>query len=218
MDAIELSLEILGLGPDATPQDIKQAYRDLVKVWHPDRFPNDSTVRRKAEEKLKDINTAFESLQGYDPASRVRSSSPHGNPSARATPAQDRPRYYESYRDKLYCRFLDLPTWARWEIGIIVVITLFLVIPAVQDAWGEKRFVGAFAEAFVAHALYKIGLIVTLFLGASPGLWIADTSGRDWLGWVVGLPIFLAVVFIYFWISEHIPGVGWRFKELMESQ
>jgi len=48
MDAIERALEILGLGPDATPEAIKQAYRDLTKVWHPDRFQNDLRVRLKA--------------------------------------------------------------------------------------------------------------------------------------------------------------------------
>ena len=74
MDAIERALELLGLGPEATPEDVKQAYRDLVKVWHPDRFPNDSRLRSKAEEKLKDINEAYQTLQGYSPHSRPRTS------------------------------------------------------------------------------------------------------------------------------------------------
>jgi len=91
MDAIERALEILGLAPDATPEDVKQAYRDMTKVWHPDRFPNDSRVRRKAEEKLKEINGAYEILRGYDPASRVRPR-PHGGPSARRNPAQNHQR------------------------------------------------------------------------------------------------------------------------------
>ncbi len=90
MDAIERALQTLGLGPDATPQDIKQAYRDLVVVWHPDRFPKDSRLQRKAEENLKEINKAYEILRGYDPASRVRSG-PHTTLWAWPNPAQDRP-------------------------------------------------------------------------------------------------------------------------------
>ena len=88
MDAIERSLKILGLGPDATAQDVKKSYRDLVKVWHPDRFLNNSRVRRRAEEKLKEINGAYKILQGYDPGSRARSR-PHHGPSARPNPAQN---------------------------------------------------------------------------------------------------------------------------------
>ena len=90
MDAIERALQTLGLGPDATPQDIRQAYRDLVVVWHPDRFPKDSRLQRKAEENLKEINKAYEILRGYDPASRVRSG-PHTTLWAWPNPAQDRP-------------------------------------------------------------------------------------------------------------------------------
>jgi hypothetical protein len=64
-DGIEQSLRVLGLEPDATEQAIKDAYRDLVKVWHPDRFGLDERLRTKAQEKLKEVNRAFEQLRGY---------------------------------------------------------------------------------------------------------------------------------------------------------
>jgi hypothetical protein len=44
----EEALKILGLEQGATPDEIKQAYRDLVKVWHPDRFGSDVRLRSKA--------------------------------------------------------------------------------------------------------------------------------------------------------------------------
>ncbi len=47
----------------ASDEEVKRAYRDLLKVWHPDRFGNDETLRRKAEEKLKMINAAFETIE-----------------------------------------------------------------------------------------------------------------------------------------------------------
>ena len=53
------ALEVLGLAADATPAEIKAAHRDLVKVWHPDRFGSDARLRAKAEEKLKQINQAY---------------------------------------------------------------------------------------------------------------------------------------------------------------
>jgi curved DNA-binding protein CbpA len=57
------ALEIIGVGPNASPTEIRDAYRDLAKVWHPDRFPNDPRLRQKAEEKLRLINDAHQFLQ-----------------------------------------------------------------------------------------------------------------------------------------------------------
>lgn len=61
---IEKSFEILGLNPDAKLEDAKQAYRDLAKVWHPDRF-KESRLKQKAEEKLKEINVAYKTVLSF---------------------------------------------------------------------------------------------------------------------------------------------------------
>ena len=53
---------VFGLQPGASPKDIKQAYKDLVLVWHPDRFPNNHRLQKIAEEKIKEINTAYDKL------------------------------------------------------------------------------------------------------------------------------------------------------------
>ena len=54
--------ELLGVPPGASRQELKAAYRDLTKVWHPDRFAHDPRLQQKAEEKLKEINEAYEHL------------------------------------------------------------------------------------------------------------------------------------------------------------
>lgn len=54
--------ELLGASPGASRQELKAAYRDLTKVWHPDRFAHDPRLQQKAEEKLKEINEAYEHL------------------------------------------------------------------------------------------------------------------------------------------------------------
>ncbi len=56
------ALALFGLTRTATPTEIKDAYRVLAKVWHPDRFPGDEDLRRNAEEKLKEINSAHQIL------------------------------------------------------------------------------------------------------------------------------------------------------------
>lgn len=50
--------EILGVSKNATPDEIKKAYRTLVKKYHPDLHPNDPV----AAEKFKEINEANEVL------------------------------------------------------------------------------------------------------------------------------------------------------------
>jgi curved DNA-binding protein CbpA len=62
------ALEILALKPGATPSEIKEAYRDLVKVWHPDRFATDLRLREKAEFQIKLINEAYRVLQAKSDA------------------------------------------------------------------------------------------------------------------------------------------------------
>ncbi len=50
--------EILGVDKNASQDDIKKAYRTLVKKYHPDLHPND----KEAAEKFKEINEAHEVL------------------------------------------------------------------------------------------------------------------------------------------------------------
>jgi hypothetical protein len=54
--------EVLGVAEGASAQELKVAYRDLAKVWHPDRFAHDPRLQQKAQEKLKEINEAYEQL------------------------------------------------------------------------------------------------------------------------------------------------------------
>ncbi|GEM_PF-271792 len=54
---------ILDLEPGSSLQDVKKAYRQLAKVWHPDRFSQDPKMAQKATEKLKEINSAYELLR-----------------------------------------------------------------------------------------------------------------------------------------------------------
>jgi hypothetical protein len=54
--------EVLELRPGYSQEELKLAYKDLVQVWHPDRFVHNPRLKEKAETKLKQINAAYEVL------------------------------------------------------------------------------------------------------------------------------------------------------------
>jgi hypothetical protein len=86
------ALEILGLERNASKAEIKQAYRDLAKIYHPDRFQDDPRVRAKAEATFKQVNTAYEALKSYSPGVRTTSASGRkARPRARPEPAPEPP-------------------------------------------------------------------------------------------------------------------------------
>ena len=53
---------ILGVSRDTSDDDIKKAYRRLARENHPDKF-TDPAERARAEEKMKEINAAYEEIQ-----------------------------------------------------------------------------------------------------------------------------------------------------------
>jgi uncharacterized protein YjbI with pentapeptide repeats len=60
--------EILGVSLTATAEEIKEAYRNKAKEWHPDTLPRDvnETIRKSVEEKFKELNHAYEILSNAD--------------------------------------------------------------------------------------------------------------------------------------------------------
>jgi len=59
--------EILGVRPDASIDEIKEAFRERVKMYHPDNVPAHLApeLRQLAEERTKEINEAYHTLLAW---------------------------------------------------------------------------------------------------------------------------------------------------------
>lgn len=54
--------EVLGIKPGASEDEIKKAYKELVKQYHPDKYVN-NPLQSLAEDKMRDINAAYDTLR-----------------------------------------------------------------------------------------------------------------------------------------------------------
>lgn len=53
--------EVLGVSENASDEEIKKAYRELVKKYHPDKYV-DNPLSDLASEKIKEINMAYDMI------------------------------------------------------------------------------------------------------------------------------------------------------------
>ncbi len=89
------ALDILGLSATPSLAEVKKAYREQVKLWHPDRYSNGSAMKHLAEKNIQDANLAYAWLKRRLPPA-----------SAAPTVLQARPPG-RTYRPDRLARLLD---------------------------------------------------------------------------------------------------------------
>lgn len=67
--------KILGVSRDATDEEIKRAYRQLAKKYHPDRNPGDA----EAAKKMQQVNAAYEQIKNPEKAQSSTGYSGYGS-------------------------------------------------------------------------------------------------------------------------------------------
>jgi tetratricopeptide (TPR) repeat protein len=171
--------DILELDPGVSSEDVARAYKDLVNVWHPDRFSGIPRLRIRAENKLKEVNEAYEKLQSYlseleqskrEPDAQIGA---YGNSISRDI-TEEKPK--KTSRDlarkypltRCMARFIDYLLFGLL-LGYLNVygILLRLDIPAPLFP-----IISTFAWVFVEAALLSA-------LGTSPGKWLLKTTIID---------------------------------------
>ena len=80
MKSIDEYYKILGVDSSITAEELKKVYRELVKEWHPDRLLHNPSLHKTAEQKLQEINEAYDQLLEHLANPEPRSSPPKNEP------------------------------------------------------------------------------------------------------------------------------------------
>lgn len=104
MDNLDRFYKILDLESGASEDKVKEAWRTMVKVWHPDRFFGDPKLQSKAQEKLKEINEAYDTLR-----SKVSTQKPRKHPKTSSSkPQKSKDLWVTDLRDGEVVSIVDL--------------------------------------------------------------------------------------------------------------
>jgi len=133
---------ILEVEPGASLEEIKRAYREMARVWHPDRFPNDIRLQNKAQEKLKQINLAYEQICGRGTREPPRSSRPTASPPPPPPRNATRPAYESPRGQKTPS---TAPRKPKFDFRRIAV---FLISCARSFYWRRRKWLAVAAIAF----------------------------------------------------------------------
>ena len=98
--------EVLGVKPGATQEEIKKAYRELVKKYHPDNY-KDHPLENFAKEKMQEINEAYDRLTNPNHKQGQRYTNPDytaGQQWQQQQPWQQQQRYGPIMAGRIRCQ------------------------------------------------------------------------------------------------------------------
>jgi len=98
--------EVLGIKQDAGKDEIKEAYRALVKKYHPDQYVN-HPLSNLAQEKMKEINEAYETLMDSGNPGSFTSYSNQGYSSSAYDDSSADSRFYRQVRSNIQSGYLE---------------------------------------------------------------------------------------------------------------
>ena len=140
--------QILAVDINATPAQIKDAYRNLARQWHPDRFI-DVIEKQTAEERFKQINAAYEYLKkeieaidmGFGQSSNVKSDV---RPDVRSTVKSTAKRESSNVHltaEELYQEAATLGKNRHYEEAIVILGLAIKLSPRYSQAYRYRGFI-----------------------------------------------------------------------------
>ncbi len=171
----------LGVPADASPAEIKSAYRNLVKRYHPDVYPyDDLTARRKAELAMHQINEAYAILSD----------------------SAERQRYDKQYYESIVTHIDSLTSEGSMDSEVEIKTGPQSGLPNVLNQWLSNRRVAA-QQRPVMGFFRKVLLVPLPFCmatAASSVFWnLGQMTGMAFLGWltaVLSYPLILGVLLL----------------------
>lgn len=127
--------KILQVDPDASPEVITNAYRALVKQYHPDHF-HGSSSKDLAEEKIQEINEAYSILS---------------SPETRAPYDEKLKSYLEQlpYRQSKQSRIKGMQNILYWFLLVIFIYLLLRGLGKVLFMTPIGKFLALILAAFL---------------------------------------------------------------------
>lgn len=168
---VEKAYEILGIGADASLEAVKLAYRDLVNVWHPDRFQQNPRLKEKAEQQLQEINQAYDVVLAFHNSHPWDGDDAHarsGRSSSRSHPHTGPERKSETFS-------LSMPDWlvrflARSFDGIVFALMLeYIGVYRIFRHTLVSRMVYVFLLTLI-WAFVEANILSSI--GTTPGKWL----------------------------------------------
>ncbi len=96
---------VLGVSPNATDAEIKKAYRELARKYHPDNY-QDNPLADLAEERMKEINEAYDTLTKQ--RSGQRSTGGYQQQYRQETRYQQRQQYHQDTYTTVYTQVRNM--------------------------------------------------------------------------------------------------------------
>ncbi|MCQ3930819.1 MAG: hypothetical protein DPW16_10205 [Chloroflexi bacterium] len=153
--------ELLGVPPNATPQEIKTAYRNLARQYHPDVRDTDEDAH--ADEMLKQINAAYEVLGDplkrarYDRQERERWRVPPANS---AYSAADYPAQRHVYH-KIPVKLLFFAISFVLVMSMVMTVVLVAFTPVPQKPKTVEEFYSEQTQTVTARRIAAINRLPT---------------------------------------------------------
>ena len=92
--------QVLGISSSATDEEVKEAYRNLARKYHPDNYTADNPLADLATEKMQEINEAYDTIKNQRIDAKIRAERGESNntgPGAGKTGGDPNDPHYAAY-------------------------------------------------------------------------------------------------------------------------
>jgi len=188
----------LGVPADASLAEIKSAYRNLVKRYHPDIYPyDDLTARRKAELAMRQINEAYTILRD----------------------STERQRYDKQYQEYIVTRIDSLPNEGKTDFEVEIETGSQSEWPNILNQWLSNRRVAD--QQKPAMGVFRKALLMLfpfcMATAACSAFWnIGQMTGMAFLGGltaVLSYPLILVLLLLRLVPPiRHLPPLNFKQK------